>query len=211
MAASEPRGTDTLVRSRGVDAHSFVVANGGRGGALVCVVEAAGTRVAGRTRACVAPAGQRAAESAVGAGAGQTAVLVLAPRPCPSSGTLALVLVEGQQGADAPVGARVVGVTGGVLGDLAVLPRVAQRAGACGASQHRHAGQHGDGAVPTVQAVAGVTRVLVLAVLTQKAWGAPAVFGAIAKGQTRSVVNTGRLIIHTLQGQGEVDEAEDDD
>lgn len=39
---------------------------------------------------------------------------------CPSSGTLAFVLVEGEQGAVASVGAGVVWVTCRVLGSLAV-------------------------------------------------------------------------------------------
>lgn len=58
---------------------------------------------------------------------------------CPSSGTLTLVLVEGQKLADAAVGTGVVGVTRGVLGNLAVLAGVAQRAGAGGAAGDRHA------------------------------------------------------------------------
>lgn len=56
-------------------------------------------------------------------------------------GTLALVLVEGEQGADSLVGTWVVGVAGGVLGGLAVLPGVAQGTGAGGAArdaQHSH-------------------------------------------------------------------------
>lgn len=136
---------------------------------------------------------------------------MLTPRPCPSSGTLALVLVEGQQGADASVGAGVVGVARGVLWSLAVLSGVAERAGAGGAARHRHTGRHGHGAVPSIQAEAGLTGVLVVAVFAQEAGRAPAVFGAIAKGQTRSVVNTRRLIIHTLQSQREAKEADDKD
>lgn len=58
---------------------------------------------------------------------------------CPSSGAVALVLVEGQQAADALVGAGVVGVTRGVLRRLAVLPSEAQRADTGGAAGHRHA------------------------------------------------------------------------
>ncbi len=58
---------------------------------------------------------------------------------CPSSGTLALVLVEGQQGAVTFVGTGVVGVTRGVLGSLAVLSGVAKRAGAGGAARYRYA------------------------------------------------------------------------
>lgn len=57
---------------------------------------------------------------------------------CPSSGALALVLVKGQQAADALVGAGVVGVTRGVLGRLAMLSGEAQRAGTGGAAGHRH-------------------------------------------------------------------------
>lgn len=59
---------------------------------------------------------------------------MLTLRSCPSSGTLALVFVEGQQGADTLVGTGVVGVTRGVLGSLAVLSGVAKRAGAGGAA-----------------------------------------------------------------------------
>jgi len=91
----------------------------------------------------------------------------------PSSGTLALVFVEGQQGAGALVGTGVAGVTRGVLRTLAVLSGVAERAVAGGAAGHGHAGQHGHGAVPSIQAEAGVTRVLVVAVLTQKARSTP--------------------------------------
>ena len=58
---------------------------------------------------------------------------------CPSSGTLAFVLLEGQQGADTSVGTGVVGVTRGVLGSLAVLPSKAERAGAGGAAWYRYA------------------------------------------------------------------------
>lgn len=57
---------------------------------------------------------------------------------CPSSGTLALELVERQQGADTIVGTGVVGVTRGVLGCLAVLAGVAERAGAAGAARYRY-------------------------------------------------------------------------
>lgn len=57
---------------------------------------------------------------------------------CPSSGALALVLVKGQQAADALVGAGVVGVTRGVLGRLAVLSSEAQRADTGGAAGHGH-------------------------------------------------------------------------
>lgn len=55
--------------------------------------------------------------------------------------TLALVLVEGEQGADSSIGTRVVGIAGGVLGGLTVLPGVAQGTGAGGAArdaQHSH-------------------------------------------------------------------------
>lgn len=58
---------------------------------------------------------------------------------CPSSGALTLVLVQGQKRADATVGAGVVGVTGGVLGSLAVLAGVAKRAGAGGTAGYRYA------------------------------------------------------------------------
>lgn len=57
---------------------------------------------------------------------------------CPSSGTLALVFVEGQQGADTSVGTGVVGVTCRVLGSLAVLSGIAKRTDACGAARHRY-------------------------------------------------------------------------
>lgn len=57
---------------------------------------------------------------------------------CPSSGTLALELVEGQQGADALIGTGVVGVTRGVLWSLAVLPREAERADAGGSAWYRY-------------------------------------------------------------------------
>lgn len=55
---------------------------------------------------------------------------MLALLSCPSSGTLALGFVEGQQGADPLVGTGVVGVTRGILGSLAVRPDVSERAGA---------------------------------------------------------------------------------
>lgn len=58
---------------------------------------------------------------------------------CPSSGTLTLVLVEGQKCADATIGTGVVGITRGVLGNLAVLAGVAKRAGAGGTTGYRHA------------------------------------------------------------------------
>lgn len=57
---------------------------------------------------------------------------------CPSSGALALVLVEGQQGAETPVGTGVVGITCGVLGSLAVLSSVAERANAGGTARYRY-------------------------------------------------------------------------
>lgn len=57
---------------------------------------------------------------------------------CPSSGALALELVEGQQAANALVGAGVVGVTRGVLGCLAVLSSETQRADTGSAAGHRH-------------------------------------------------------------------------
>lgn len=57
---------------------------------------------------------------------------------CPSSRALALVLVKGQQAADALVGTGVVGVTRRVLGRLAVLSGEAQRADTGGAAGHRH-------------------------------------------------------------------------
>lgn len=57
---------------------------------------------------------------------------------CPSSGTLALVFVKGQQGADTFVGTGVVGVTSGVLGSLAVLSGVAEWASASGAAWYRY-------------------------------------------------------------------------
>lgn len=94
----------------------------------------------------------------------------IAPLTCPASGAHTLVLVEGQQGADAPVGAGVVGVARGVLGRLAVLPGVSQRTDAGGAARPGHAGH---GAVPSIQAVARLTRILVLAVFTQEAGRAP--------------------------------------
>lgn len=92
---------------------------------------------------------------------------------CPSSGAITLVLVEGQHGADALVPTGVVGVTRGVLGGLAVHSGEAKRAGAGGAARYRHAGRHGHRAVPCIQAVAGLTRVLMLAVLTQKTCSTP--------------------------------------
>lgn len=92
---------------------------------------------------------------------------------CPSSGALALVLVKGQQAADALVGAGVVGVTRGVLGRLAVLPSEAQRADTGGAAGHGHTRWHGHGTVPSIQAVSGVTGVLVVAVLAHEPRGAP--------------------------------------
>lgn len=64
---------------------------------------------------------------------------MLTLRPCPSSGTLALVFVEGQQGADTFVGTGVVWVTRGVLGSLAVLSGVAKWASASGAAWNRYA------------------------------------------------------------------------
>lgn len=57
---------------------------------------------------------------------------------CPSSGTFACVLVEGQQGADTSVGTGVVGVARGVLRSLAVLSGVAKRAGAGSAAWYRY-------------------------------------------------------------------------
>lgn len=57
---------------------------------------------------------------------------------CPSSGALALVLIKGQQAADALVGAGVVGVTRGVLRCLAVLSGEAKRADTGGAAGNRH-------------------------------------------------------------------------
>lgn len=58
---------------------------------------------------------------------------------CPSSGTLTLVLVEGQKCADATVGTGVVGITRGVQGNLAMLAGVAKRAGAGGTARYRPA------------------------------------------------------------------------
>lgn len=58
---------------------------------------------------------------------------------CPSSDTLTLVLVKGQQGADTLVDTWVIWITCGVLGSLAVLSSVAKRTGADGAARDRHA------------------------------------------------------------------------
>lgn len=92
---------------------------------------------------------------------------------CPSYGTLALVLVEGQQGADTSVGTGVVRITRGVLGSLAVLSSVPKRAGAGSAARYRYTSQHGHRAVPSIQAVARLTWVLMVAVFTKKAWCTP--------------------------------------
>lgn len=92
---------------------------------------------------------------------------------CPSSGTLARVFVKGQQGADTSVGTGVVWVARGVLRSLAVLSSVAKRAGAGGADWYRYTSWHRHRAVPPIQAVAGMTRVLVVAVFTQEAWCTP--------------------------------------
>lgn len=54
-----------------------------------------------------------------------------------------------------------------------MLSGVAEGAGAGGAPRHGYAGRHGHRAVPTVQAEAGVTRVLVVAVFPQKARRTP--------------------------------------
>lgn len=138
MSARKPRGTGTLIGARGVEANAFILAQRGRGGTFICVIKAAGTCVARRAGASVTTSRRRAALSTVGTGTGQTAVFMLTPWSCPSSGTLALVLVEGQQGADALVGTGVVGVTSGVLGSLAVLAGEAERASAGGAAWYRY-------------------------------------------------------------------------
>lgn len=81
---------------------------------------------------------------------------------CPSAGTHALVLVVREKRALPPIGARVVGVAGGVFLDLATLAREAQRtitAWAPGYAGHAH------GAPSSIQTISHVTRVLVLTVL----------------------------------------------
>lgn len=107
---------------------------------------------------------------------------------CPSSGAIALVLVEGQQGANALVPTGVVRVTRGVLGSLAVRSGEAERAGAGGAARYGHAGQHGHGAVASIQAVAGLTGVLVLAVLAQKACSTPGHTHAVIKKKKKKTL-----------------------
>lgn len=92
-----------------------------------------------------------------------------------------------------------------------MLSSVAKRARAGGAARHRYAGRHGHGAVPTIQAVARMTRVPVVAVFTEEARCTPAISSAIGKGQTGSVVHTRCFVIHTLQSQRQLDEAEDHD
>ena len=107
---------------------------------------------------------------------------------CPSSGALTLVLVEGQQGADTLVGTGVVRVARGVLGSLTVQTSEAQGAAAGGAAWYRYTSQHGHWAVPSIQAESGLTGVLVLAVLTQKARCTP--------GHTNTHTHTNTNIRH---------------
>lgn len=68
----------SLVGARGVDTHSFILTFWGGGDAFVGVVEAAQTRVAGWAGADVMTTRKSAARSAVGTGAWQAAVLILA-------------------------------------------------------------------------------------------------------------------------------------
>lgn len=85
--------------------------------------------------------GQSMAGTTVGTWARQTCVLLLTMLTCPSAGTHALVLVVREKRALPPIGARVVGVAGGVFLDLAALPRKTQRtiaAWAPGYTSHAH-------------------------------------------------------------------------
>lgn len=70
---------------------------------------------------------QSIAYTLVGTWAGQTCVLLLTMLTCPPKGTLAFVLVVGKEQALSSIGARVIGVAGGVFLDFAVLTRKAQR------------------------------------------------------------------------------------
>lgn len=209
MTAGEASGTGTLVRAWSVGAHAFVLANGGRGGAFICVIKASGTCVAGRAGTFVATAGQSCAHAAVSAWTGEADVLKLTARSCPSSRTLTLELVQRRQDTDPVVGARVFGVAGGVLRGLAVLACVSDGTGAGGVSQDRDACGQRHRAAPSVQAVTGQTGVLVVAVLSQKAGRTPAVSSSIVQGHTCRVVHTRLLIVHALQSQRDVNETRD--
>lgn len=209
MTTGEASGTFTLVGAWSVGAHAFILANGGRGGAFICVIKASGTCVSGRAGTFVATTGQSCAHTTVTAGTGEADVLKFTVRSCPSSRTLTLELVQRRQDTNPVVGARVFGVARGVLRGLTVLARVSDGAGAGGVSQDGDACRQRHRAAPSVQAVAGQTWVLVVAVLSQKAGRTPAVSSSIVKGHTRRVVHTRLLIVHALQSQRDVNETRD--
>lgn len=114
MTTGEASGADTLVRARSVEAHAFILANGGCGSAFICVIKASGTCVSGKAGTFVATTGQSCAHTTVSAGTGEADVLKFTARSCPSSRTPTLVLVQRRQDTNPVVGARVFGVARGV-------------------------------------------------------------------------------------------------
>lgn len=182
------------------------MANGGCGRTFVCVIEASGTCVSGRTGTIVFSIGQSSAHTAVSAGTGETDVLKLTMRSCPSSGTLTLELVQRRQDTHPVVSAGVFGVARGVLRGLTVLACVSDGTSAGGVSRDWDARGHRHHAAPSVQAETGQTGVLEMTVLAQEARSAPAVSSPIVQGHTRRIVHTRLLIVHTLQSQRDVNE-----
>lgn len=207
MSTGEASSTDTLVRARSVDTQAFILANGGCGCTFICVIKASGTCVSGRAGAFVATTGQSSAHTTISTGTGETDVLKLTTRSCPSSRTLTLELVQRGEDTHPVVGARVFGVARGVLRDLAVLACVSDGTGAGGASRDRNACRRWHRAATSVHAVTRQAGVLVMAVLSQEARSTPAVSSSIVKGHTCRVVHTWLLIVHTLQSQRDVNEA----